>query len=50
MMNEYVLPFVYIIIKLRLSITNGNHGAMHTMKQLFPINYDATILEFIDLF
>ena len=29
---------------LRISITNGNHEAMHTTKQSFPTNDSATML------
>ena len=50
MMNESVVPVVCTIIKLTLSITNGNHEAMHTTKQSFSIIYHATILSLLSYF
>ena len=44
LMNKLVVPFVSTIIKLRISIRNGNHEEMHTTKQSFPTNYHAAIL------
>ena len=39
-----MLPFVYTIIKFRLSIANEHHEAMHITKQFLPTNDHATIL------
>ena len=50
MMNEQVVPSVCTIIKLRLSITNGNHEGMHTIKQSFPTNDHAAILSLLTHF
>ena len=50
MIYEWVVPFVCTTIKLRLSITNGNHEEMHTAKQSFPINYHAIILSLLTYF
>ena len=50
MIYEWVVPFACTTIKLRLSITNGNHEEMHTAKQSFPINYHAIILSLLTYF
>ena len=42
-----MLPFVSTIIKQRLSVTTGNHEAMHTSKQYFPTNDHAAILSLL---
>ena len=45
-----MVSFVRTIIKLRLSITNGNHDVMHTTKQSLPTNKHATILSLLNNF
>ena len=45
-----MVPFGRTIIKMRFSITNGNHEAMHTTKQAFPTTYHAAILSLLTHF
>ena len=47
LMIELVVPFIYTIIQFRLSITSGNHEAMHTTKQSFSTNDHATIFSLL---
>ena len=42
--------FVCTIIKFRISITNGNHEAMHTTKQSLPTNDHAKMLSLLTHF
>ena len=46
----FVVLFVCAISKLRLSIANGNHEAMHTTKKPSPTNDHAAILSLLTHF
>ena len=50
MMIEKVVPLVCTIIKLALSIKNGNHQAINSTKQFFATNNHGTILSLMTHF